>query len=392
MRWCPYRPAGTVEQRRSEVRHREELERWRFEIAREAASEAFQATAGRYRKIYAIEKLTGNCLQKIAYEQAEHSQATEDGFQKIREVTGLTDVMDIVHKFLNRDVEQEQLRVTVREAEVRLHSLREAEATGHDGESSTDAPELSTAPHKLTLEVMEHEQALARARSDHDQLRKLLENRTVLMGSITMWADRVSRSLSSFEDLGSVQSRDDVVPFFNALAQSVDRLLAQRKGKKLSKITLNTCSEEQHRLLSDKDFLRANCRVPAGLEVRPLGDDARHRSGAAVDDERQEMEVASERARLKHESKRATEREPHHSAGEPSRDVRQRELQMRGPNLEEEARSPHGVPVHDALSSSQHARQRLKITGTTTLRTCRPVSAGTFHTRRRHALHLNNTS
>ena len=25
-------------------------------------------------------------------------QATEDGFQRIREVTGLTDVMDIVHK------------------------------------------------------------------------------------------------------------------------------------------------------------------------------------------------------------------------------------------------------------------------------------------------------
>ena len=44
-------------------------------------------------------------LQKIIFEQVEKSQATEDGFQKIREVTGLTDVMDIVHKFLNRDVE-----------------------------------------------------------------------------------------------------------------------------------------------------------------------------------------------------------------------------------------------------------------------------------------------
>merc|ERR1719240_1097992 len=48
---------------------------------------------------------------------------TEDGFQKIREVTGLTDVMDIVHKFLNRDVEHEQLKSAVAEAESKLESL-----------------------------------------------------------------------------------------------------------------------------------------------------------------------------------------------------------------------------------------------------------------------------
>merc|ERR1719198_2890622 len=114
-----------LQQRRNEVRRREDFERWRYEVAMDAASEAFHAMAGRFRKIYAIEKLTGNCLQKIIFEQAATSQATEDGFQKIREVTGLTDVMDIVHKFLNRDVEHEQLRVSVREAEARLDALRE---------------------------------------------------------------------------------------------------------------------------------------------------------------------------------------------------------------------------------------------------------------------------
>merc|ERR1712183_1130390 len=114
-----------LQQRRNEVRRREDFERWRYEVAMEAASEAFQAMAGRFRKIYAIEKLTGNCLQKIIFEQAEQSQATEDGFQKIREVTGLTDVMDIVHKFLNRDVEHEQLKGAVKDAEVRLEALRQ---------------------------------------------------------------------------------------------------------------------------------------------------------------------------------------------------------------------------------------------------------------------------
>ena len=48
----------------------------------------------------------GNCLQRLTFDQAEQSEATEDGFQRIREVTGLTDVMDIVHKLLGfRDYE-----------------------------------------------------------------------------------------------------------------------------------------------------------------------------------------------------------------------------------------------------------------------------------------------
>merc|ERR1719262_1538994 len=104
---------------------RARFEEWRHEVALDAANEAFNASAGRLRKLYAVEKLAGNCLQKVTFEQVERSQTTEDGFQKIREVTGLTDVMDIVHKFLNRDVEHEQLKSSVKEAEVRLETLRE---------------------------------------------------------------------------------------------------------------------------------------------------------------------------------------------------------------------------------------------------------------------------
>eukprot|EP00438_Fugacium_kawagutii_P019590 Skav228914 [mRNA] locus=scaffold2504:52236:66837:+ [translate_table: standard] len=101
------------------------------EVALSAANDAFETCAGRLRKLYAIEKLSGrlgydlavligawrfdrrkgtwhkNFLQKTTFEQVERSQSTEDNFQKIRDVTGLADVMDIVHKFLNRDVEQD---------------------------------------------------------------------------------------------------------------------------------------------------------------------------------------------------------------------------------------------------------------------------------------------
>merc|ERR1719375_2033981 len=109
--------------KREGTKERAAFEKWRLEVAKEAATEAFNASAGRLHKLYAIEKLAGNCLQKNTFHLLEEAQVTEDGFQKIREVTGLTDVMDIVHKFLNRDVEHEQLKSAVAEAESKLESL-----------------------------------------------------------------------------------------------------------------------------------------------------------------------------------------------------------------------------------------------------------------------------
>lgn len=61
---------SAIAQRRQDVSQGEDFENWRYDVALEAATEAFEATAGRYRKIYAIEKLTGNCLQRLTFDQA----------------------------------------------------------------------------------------------------------------------------------------------------------------------------------------------------------------------------------------------------------------------------------------------------------------------------------
>merc|ERR1712118_403689 len=168
---------GTLQTKRNGIKRRADFERWRHEVALEAANEAFQASAGRLRKLYAIEKLAGNCLQKITFEQVERSQATEDGFQKIREVTGLTDVMDIVHKFLNRDVEHEQLKTAVKEAESKLESLREeyehfkreTEGMTFDGEDGLSR--------KIYQEVEDCETHLSKCLHEHAHSRERLQKR-----------------------------------------------------------------------------------------------------------------------------------------------------------------------------------------------------------------------
>merc|ERR1719181_1051430 len=156
------------------------FEEWRHEVALDAANEAFNASAGRLRKLYAVEKLAGNCLQKITFEQVERSQHTEEGFQRIREVTGLTDVMDIVHKFLNRDVEHEQLKNSVKEAEVRREALKEqSDRFKRDTSGLTFNEESLGRDRTLYMEVEEHEKTLQQVRKEHEQSRQKLQQSSV---------------------------------------------------------------------------------------------------------------------------------------------------------------------------------------------------------------------
>merc|ERR1719482_501055 len=183
-----------VEAKNASIKRRADFERWRHVVALEAANEAFNASAGRLRTMWALEKLSGNCLQKVIFEQVEHSQATEDGFQKIREVTGLTDVMDIVHKFLNRDVEHEQLKNAVAEAESKLESLREeyqhfkreTEGITFDNESGLSR--------KIYQEVEDCEAHLNKCLHDHALSRERLQKTTLDLEQMKAWCRRQNQS------------------------------------------------------------------------------------------------------------------------------------------------------------------------------------------------------
>mmetsp|Transcript_49463 Transcript_49463/g.117701 ORF Transcript_49463/g.117701 Transcript_49463/m.117701 type:complete len:531 (-) Transcript_49463:200-1792(-) len=286
---------------------RERFEEWRHEVALDAANEAFNAAAGRLRKLYAVEKLAGNCLQKITFEQVERSQATENGFQNIRDVTGLTDVMDIVHKFLNRDVEHEQLKSSVKEAEQRLETLREQyERLKKDTDGLTFDADAAARNRQIYMEVEEHEAQLQQVLKTHEQARQRLQQSTLQVEHMKRWANRVGRSLSMFEECTRVDKAADLPVFFQQMQRAVDKFIAHivqqiSSGKVQRKNMSQVASKEYHeasRLLADKDFLRSNCRVPASLDAgRPPS-----RQGAGGVDEESADALQQEREKWKTES------------------------------------------------------------------------------------------
>jgi chromosome segregation ATPase len=263
--------------KKSVTRRRKDFERWRHEVAMEAANEAFNASAGRLKKLWAVEKLGGNCLQKIIFEQVEKSQATEDGFQKIREVTGLTDVMDIVHKFLNRDVEHEQLKSAVKEAELKLESLREEyDHFKRETEGITFDTE-SGVTRKIYQEVEDCEAHLNKCLHDHTASRERLQKTTLILEQMRAWCKRQNQSLLAFEEAaGHLESHSQLNDYFSGLKGTVDKFLSHIQqqalvGKVQKKTGQQLLAKEHHergRLLNDKEFVRSNCRVPA--QERPL--------------------------------------------------------------------------------------------------------------------------
>jgi len=269
---------GELEKRRDANRRRADFESWRHEVALDAANEAFNASAGRLRKLYAIEKLSGNSLQKTTFEQVERSQITEDGFQQIRDVTGLGDVMDIVHKFLNRDVEKSQLEVSVKEAELRLEHLRQAnDALKQKTEGLTfDDDDKEGGLYKV---IENSERESNEAMEGHEAIRIRLQRTTLQSEQMKRWAVRVGGMLSSFESPAQVEGPSDLPLFFKRLESSVRKFIAevskQIASGKINRKELQKNAtkeyEEQTRLLTDRSFLESNCRVQVATENQAQG-------------------------------------------------------------------------------------------------------------------------
>merc|ERR1719263_1856038 len=304
-----------------------EFESWRHEVALEAANEAFNASAGRLRKIWAVGKLAGNCLQKIIFEQVEKSQATEDGFQKIREVTGLTDVMDIVHKFLNRDVEHEQLKTAVKEAESKLESLREEyEHFKRETEGITFDNE-SGLSRKIYQEVEDCEAHLNKCLHDHAQSRERLQKTTLDLEQMKAWCRRQNQSLLPFEDAVVVETPFQIRDYIFQLKTTVEKFLVHIQqqtlvGKVQKKTGQQLLAKEHHergRLLNDKEFIRSNCRISA--QERPMSAGGKDRQEefddplAVMQQEREKYKDASitkiqEAMRKSTKKEKASKRQP----------------------------------------------------------------------------------
>jgi len=309
---------GELEKRKEANGRRADFESWRHEVALDAANEAFNTSAGRLRKLYAIEKLSGNCLQKTTFEQVERSQTTEDNFQKIRDVTGLADVMDIVHKFLNRDVEQEQLKKSVKEAELTLEALLhkneklKKEMEGLPVNSADD-------PMALHKELEHAEHKLSEAIEEQEACRVRLQKTTIQSEHMKRWAARMGGVLAKFEEPAKVDKPEDLPAFFKKLETAVRKFMKRVSDQiKAGKITRKTFrdfekveNEEQKNLLNNHSFLKDNCRAQASdVQAAGIGRPTSRQGDGNEDDPATNFQEDREKCKIEAEARVRAQKRP----------------------------------------------------------------------------------
>eukprot|EP00434_Breviolum_minutum_P026493 symbB.v1.2.023421.t1/scaffold2140.1/size107487/9 len=259
-----------------------------------------------------------NCLQKTTFEQVERSQTTEDNFQKIRDVTGLADVMDIVHKFLNRDVEQEQLKKSVKEAELTLEALLhkneklKKEMEGLPVNSADD-------PMALHKELEHAEHTLSEAIEEQEACRVRLQKTTIQSEHMKRWAARMGGVLAKFEEPAKVDKPEDLPAFFKKLETAVRKFMKRVSDQiKAGKITRKTFrdfekveNEEQKNLLNNHSFLKDNCRAQASdVQAAGIGRPTSRQGDGNEDDPATNFQEDREKCKIEAEARVRAQKRP----------------------------------------------------------------------------------
>merc|ERR1712066_563681 len=152
----------------------------------------------------------------------------------------------------------------------------------------------------------EHESRLNQALKDHEQSRQRLQQSTLQVEHMKRRANRMGRSLAMFEDCTRVDKPQDLPVYYQQMQRAVDKFITHimqqiQTGKVQRKNMSQVASKEYHearRLLADKDFLKANCRVPPSLDAgRPAS-----RQGQGGTEEESHDSHQQERERFKKES------------------------------------------------------------------------------------------
>lgn len=114
----------SIKNKEDAVQRRMERVRRQQEIAEAAANENKDSGELKMRENFMVQKLWSVFLKRKMEKEMQDTASIEDAFQKIRSATGLTDVQDIVHKFLTREQTYSQLLVAVAEAEHKIDELK----------------------------------------------------------------------------------------------------------------------------------------------------------------------------------------------------------------------------------------------------------------------------
>jgi len=113
-----------IKNKEESVQRRIERQRKNQEIAEAAANENKDSSELKMRENLYIQKLWNTFMRKKMEREMENSHEIDEAFKTIKTATGVTDVQEMVRKFLTRESTYSQLLMTVSESENKIGLLK----------------------------------------------------------------------------------------------------------------------------------------------------------------------------------------------------------------------------------------------------------------------------
>jgi len=191
------------------VQRRIERQRRNAEIAEAAANENKDSSELILRQQLYINKLWNTFMRKKMEKEMKRSQNIDDAFKAIKTATQVTDVQELVRKFLSREQTYSQLLTSVSEAETKIDKLKAAneELSVRLAELTLDSSEASKGPGSGKTAISESDSEILLMRQESDKVKREQQRLSekfkginIVNDQVSSWAKRVYQKFGLLTD------------------------------------------------------------------------------------------------------------------------------------------------------------------------------------------------
>ena len=197
------------------MQRRIERQKRNQDIAEAAANENKDSSELKMRESLYIQRLWNAFMRKKMEKEMKESSVIDDAFKAIKTATGVTDVQEMVRKFLTREQTYSQLLMNVSESERSIDKLKKdnEELRGRLHELKIDAGENGSGNGMMDEEIIELNQTLANVQKDYSLLQEKFKKINIVNDQVSSWSKKVYSKFSTLiqGSDGTVKPGTDIV-------------------------------------------------------------------------------------------------------------------------------------------------------------------------------------
>ena len=258
-----------IKNKEESVQRRIERQKRNQDIAEAAANENKDSSELKMRESLQIQRLWNAFMRKKMEKEMKESGTIDEAFKAIKTATGVTDVQEMVRKFLTREQTYTQLLMNVSESERSIDKLKKdnEELRGRLHELKIDAGENGAAGAGFQdEEIIELNATLANVQKDYSLLQEKFKKINIVNDQVSSWSKKVFGKFSTLIE-GAQQHQvgpaTDIVQIFKGMnlvvVKELDKILEKQKQEGGDDHNMNygeVFDDFEH-----KDFTAKNVRV-----------------------------------------------------------------------------------------------------------------------------------